>query len=101
MSKIAVKKLSFNPSSSPDVVGYKLYIEEAPGNLNYDSSQSFDLGVQTSNIDLGAVIGFQDGVFNVGLTSYDDAGNESDIYEMGEFPLDFIAPDAPSGGTIT
>ena len=100
MSKIAVKKLSFNPSQSADVVGYKLYIEEAPDVVSYDS-QSFDLGVKTSGIDLGAVIGEQDGTFNIGLTAYDDAGNESDIYEMGEFPLDFTAPDAPSGGVIT
>jgi len=100
MSKIAVKKLSFNPSLTPDVAGHKLYIEEAPAQVSYQS-QSFDLGDQTNNIDLGAVIGEQDGTFNIGLTAYDDAGNESDMYLMGEFPLDFTAPDAPSGGTIT
>jgi len=47
MPKIKELTLSFPESGSPDVVGYKLYIEPAPDAVTYDS-QSFDLGNQTT-----------------------------------------------------
>ena len=41
MAKIGPKTLSVIPSESPDVVGYKLYVETSTGELTYDS-ESFD-----------------------------------------------------------
>lgn len=95
MSKINSKTLSFVPSDSPDVVGYKLYLQETPDAVSYDS-QSFDLGTNTS-VDLGTLPGLEnvDGIFNIGIVAIDDAGNESDMSIASDVPLDFVAPNPP------
>ena len=95
MSKINSKTLSFVPSDSPDVVGYKLYLQETPDAVSYDS-QSFDLGTNTS-VDLGTLPGLEnvDGIFNIGIVAIDDAGNESDMSIASAVPLDFVAPNPP------
>jgi len=98
-----VKKatLSFPPSNSPDVVGYKLYIETAPTPVDYNS-KSFDLGNNTS-VDLSTLPGMTttDGVYNLGVSALDDAGNESSFSVLENVPLDFAAPDAPGALVIT
>jgi len=93
--------LSFPPSNSPDVVGYKLYVQEAPGPVDYDS-ESFDLGNETS-IDLSALPNMttKDGTYNLGITAVDDAGNESSMSKINDVPLDFVQPDPPGQITIT
>jgi len=101
MSKVLSTKLSFPPSESEDVVGYKLYVQQAPDPVTYDS-QSFDLGNKTE-IFISALPGLDqvDGVYNLGVTAVDDAGNESDMKVIEGVSLDFFAP-APVGDlTIT
>jgi hypothetical protein len=99
----AVKKvtLTVEPSTSPDVVGYKLYMEVTPNPVTY-SSQVFDLGNNTT-VDLSTLLGMTttDGVYNLGITAVDDAGNESSFSLIDNVPLDFLAPDAPGVITIT
>jgi len=41
-----------------------------------------------------------DGVYNLGITAVDDAGNESSFSLINDVPLDFLAPDAPGEITI-
>lgn len=96
MSKILSTKLAFAPSESADVVGYKLYVAKDPEPVNYDSP-SFDLGTKTE-VYISALPGINqlDGVYNLGVTSVDDAGNESDMQIVEKVPLDFFAP-APVG----
>jgi hypothetical protein len=100
---MAVKQviLSFPPSPSADVVGYRLYVQSAPDEVSFNS-ESFDLGNSTS-IDLALLpgMGTRDGVFNVGVTSYDDAGNESAMTIANDIALDFVSPDPPGAITIT
>lgn len=95
MSKLTKKVISFPASDSPDVVGYKLYVAEAPVEVTYDS-EAFDLGNNTS-IDLASLEGMatKDGIFNIGVTAVDDAGNESSMSKANEIPLDFLAPNPP------
>ena len=92
MAKIHTLKLKFGASASPDVVGYKLYIEEAPNPVGYDS-KSFDLGNRTE-VPLEELAGIQelDGVFNLGLAAVDDGGNEADLQVLENVSLDFFAP---------
>jgi len=101
MAKVKSVQLSFPPSESPDVVGYKLYMVEAPAVVDYDSP-SYDLGDNTS-IDLATLDGMtsQDGVYNLGLTAVDDAGNESSMSLLNDVPLDFMAPNPPGAMLIT
>ena len=99
MAKIKTVILSFPPSDSPDVEGYKMYLEESSGTLSYDSL-SYDLGNNTS-VDLATLSGLDtvDGVYDIGVTAVDDAGNESSMSTITDVPLDFLAPNPP--GEIT
>ena len=98
--KVKNVTLSFPASGSQDVVGYKLYMETSPDPVTY-TSPSFDLGNSTS-IDLASLPGIAttDGVYNLGITAVDDAGNESIFSLISDVPLDFLAPDAPGEITI-
>lgn len=91
--------LSFPASGSPDVVGYKLYAEEVPNAVTYDS-ESVDLGNNTT-VDLSTLpmMTTKDGTYNVGITAVDDAGNESSMSVVNDVALDFTEPDPP--GVIT
>ncbi len=93
--------ISFPASGSPDVVEYKLYIEEAPEEVTYDS-EAFLLGNHTS-VDLSTLPGIttKDGTYNLGITAVDDAGNESSMSKIADVPLDFVQPDPPGQITIT
>ena len=92
--------LSFPASDSPDVVNYKLYIEEAPTMVT-DKSPSYDLGMETS-VDLSTFDGMttRDGVYNLGVTAVDKAGNESSFSLLNDVPLDFVAPNPPGAIVI-
>ena len=97
--KVQKVSLSFPPSGSPDVVGYRLYLEEAAAPVGYQS-QSWDIGNVTS-IDLSTLDGMttKDGTYNIGITAIDDAG------KVGVFVVDadgeamgHAAPSSPRAG---
>ena len=101
------KTIKFPPSSSPDVVGYRLYLEEAPNEVTYDS-EFIDLGnpVDPSGLVVVDLTQFselttKDGVYNIGITAIDDAGNESSMSKASDVPLDFVAPDPPGALVIS
>ena len=99
MAKVNDVTLSFPPSESTDVVGYKLYLETSPTEVTHDSP-SYDLGNNTSVL-LNTMLGNIDGTFNIGVVAVDDVGNESDFSLMNDVPLDFVPPEAPGSLTIT
>ena len=110
MAKLKKAVLNFKPSGSSDVTEYKLYIEESPTEVTY-SSQSIDLGyplIESDGyikIDLSTLPNMttKDGIYNLGISSIDDAGNESSIMTIGleNVPLDFVAPDPPLEAFVT
>ena len=99
MAKIKDVTLSFPPSESADVVGYKLYLETVPTEVTHDSP-SHDLGNNTSVL-LNTILGTIDGVYNIGVVAVDDVSNESDFSLMNDVPLDFVPPGPPGSLTIT
>lgn len=101
MAKVRELTISFPASDSPDVVGYKLYMEEFPIAVTYESP-SFDLGNNTT-VNVAALEGMttKDGFYNFGVTAVDDAGNESSMSTVDNVPLDFEAPNPPGPITIT
>ena len=101
MPKVKEVTLTFPASGSPDVVGYKLYIEPTPDPVTY-ASQSFDLGNNTS-VDIASLPGMTtlDGIYNMGVAAVDDAGNESSFSLLNDVPLDFTAPDPPGPLSLT
>jgi len=99
--------LTYTPSDSPDVQGYFLYMEEAPNAVSGES-QYWDIGNQSPEID-GKVkyditqlegMTTKDGIYNLGLSAYDEVGNESSMIFINDVPLDFIAPNPPADGEI-
>lgn len=95
MSQVKIVTITFPPSGSPDVAGYKLYMEESPTQVGY-GSQSWDLGPDT-DIDLSTLAGMttKDGIYNLGVVAIDGAGNESSMSILEGVVLDFVAPDPP------
>jgi hypothetical protein len=100
MAQVKTVTMSFPASASADVVSYKVYICDggsditaADGNGNYVAT-SYNIGNNTS-VALNTILGAVDGVFNLGVTAVDDAGNESDMSVAPNIPLDFTVPATP------
>ena len=96
---IKTKTLSWQRSTSPDTSGYILYVQEAPDAVS-TSSPKYDVG-DVDSVELNSLIGEVDGTYNIGLSSYDDAGNEGPMAVLNDVPLDFVAPAPPTGLTIS
>jgi len=102
MAKIKSKIFRFTPSASPDVVGYRVYVD-LPGALTYSSPSHTELNptpdadgkvaVDLANLSISAT---KDGIYDIGVAALDDADNESDMATLAGVNLDFIAPDAPT-----
>ncbi len=94
MAKIKRRRLKWVASSSPQVVGYKLYWSEN-GELNYDS-QWLMLGNVTEIVLPDDVKSFKPngGPIEFGVTAVDELGNESDMVTL-RAPYQFNVPKAP------
>lgn len=98
MADVKSTFLRFEPSDSPDVVTNKMYMEEVPNEVNYDSP-SFDIGNNLNTagmveVDISTLPGMttRDGVYNIGVAAVDDRGNEASMTLMNDVPFDFVAP---------
>lgn len=82
MAKIKKRKLCWEPSGSPRVIGYKLYWSE-DGHVDYNSSFAA-LGNVTEVVLPDDLDGYEPGVGSVvfGLSAMDELGNESDIITL-------------------
>lgn len=109
-----VKKamLTFQPSGSPDVAGYYLYLQDADNGLvsRATAAAKVNLGNPTPNadglieIDLTAIPELAaENNYSLGIATYDVAGNESSLLTAGleEVNLDFTAPDPPMNARIS
>jgi len=107
MAKVKDVMMNFPASTSGDVTKYLLYIAAVPAAVDEVDAggnfvaQSFDLGTNLS-VKLNDLPGMTttDGLYNIGVTAVDDAGNESSMSTVSDVPLDFVAPDAPGQITI-
>lgn len=101
--------LRIAPSASPDVVSYNLRYEISVGDKVWNTGDyslpPVDLGPPSPpapdgkiEFDLGTYPELEglDGVYDVGITAVDDAGNESNFLELEDASVDFTPPDAPS-----
>ena len=94
MAKLKKRILRWHASSSPQVIGYKLYWSES-GDLTYDSNQA-NLGNVTEIVLPDDVDSFKPngGPVELGITSIDELGNESDMIKLVA-PYQFSIPEAP------
>ena len=94
MAKLKKRILRWQASSSPQVIGYKLYWSDS-GDLCYDSHQAM-LGNVTEIVLPDDIDSFKphDGPVELGITSVDELGNESDMIKLMA-PYQFSVPKAP------
>ena len=94
MAKIKRRRLKWVASSSPQVVGYKLYWSQN-ADLNYDSEWLM-LGNVTEIVLPDQVKTFKPngGPVEFGVTAVDELGNESDMVTL-KAPYQFNVPKAP------
>jgi hypothetical protein len=99
MAKIQKRKIHWNASNSPGVVGYKIYWAVGKG-VNYDSDFA-EVGSVIKVILPDEVPSFPIAAGNIelGVVAVDHIGNESDMTKLYA-PFGFSAPDAPTGLTL-
>lgn len=87
--------LEFEASSSPHIKCYKLYYEESPNPVTYESKHVV-IGKKTSVI-LNDVEELQQlcGLYNLGLVAVDEAGNESCMSRINDFAIICDPPESP------
>ena len=95
MAKIKKRKLGWAASTSPQVIGYKLYWAEGE-KVDYNSS-AVVLGNVTEIVLPDDVEDFnpQGGPVEFGITAIDELGNESDMVTLFA-PYQFSVPEAPT-----
>jgi len=99
MAKLVPKILRLPVSISIDVVDYKMYVEEEPTEVTYNSpnvslgNDPVDGNIEKDLADFASMFP-NDANYNLGFTAVDDIGNESDMVETTS-PFDLMAPMAP------
>ena len=86
-------RLFFPPSASPDVVGYRLYMEIFPKKVTFNSTNwilDWELGPEENTIIAEFPLDIStNGIYNFGISAIDDAGNESAMSEISNVSLTF------------
>ena len=99
MAKVKKRRLVWEPSTSPNVIGYKLYWAEE-GEVNYDSPCAM-IGNVTEVVLPEQVPSFPmvRGSIELGITAVNEVGNESDMMIFAA-PFQFSVPDAPTSPAL-
>jgi hypothetical protein len=99
VAKIKKRRLLWEPSTSPNVIGYKLYWAEE-GQVNYDSPYAI-IGNVMEVVLPEQVPSFPiaRGSIELGITAVNEVGNESDMMIVAA-PFQFSVPDAPTSPTL-
>ena len=95
MAKVKKRRLLWKPSTSSNVIGYKLYWAEE-GEVNYDSPCAM-IGNVAEVVLPEQVPSFPivKGSIELGITAINEIGNESDMMIFAT-PFQFSVPDAPT-----
>jgi hypothetical protein len=95
MAKVKKRRLVWEPSTSPNVIGYKLYWAEE-GEVTYDSPCAM-IGNVAEVVLPEQVPTFPmvKGAIELGITAVNEVGNESDMM-IFDAPFQFSVPDAPT-----
>ncbi len=115
MAKLNTKTLHFLPSNSPDTVEHRIRIAVDAAPFSYDLpavSIAFDAAAYGAlptapaatkiNVNIGSLANAPkaSGTYEVFVTAVDAAGNESDPLVIRGAVFDFVAPTAPTAGSI-
>lgn len=110
MAKVKERNLTFRPSQSPDVVGYRLHYVSGVGPAADTDAFKVLTNITPGadgliRVPLGATLGstLAEGRYSFGVVAVDDAGNTSDIFTADAWSnveLDVEVPLPPSDGGI-
>ena len=90
MAKIVQKKFKWDAVDAPDLAGYRIYI--MPGDTVDYSASFVDVGKDVTELLLPPEsIEMGEGNYALGVTPFDDAGNEADLYTV-TYPFDLTPP---------
>jgi hypothetical protein len=93
--KIVSKTFAFDLVSTDGVKGFNVYYDTEPLTY-YSPKKSYDVvpGQLTYQIKLPDEIPITEGQYNLGASTFDEAGNESDIASISYF-FDLTPPQTP------
>ena len=97
MAEVIKKHFGWQPSTSPDVVKYVVYVSEPGGNVTL-ASMSWEFDSDVSEVTIPDDLpGFPqvEAIYELATMSIDDAGNKSDMAVISA-PFDFDAPLPPT-----
>lgn len=99
MAKVKKRRLVWEPSTSSNIVGYKLYWSQE-GKVSYDSPCAV-IGNGTEVVLPDQVPSFPvvKGAVELGITAVNEIGNESDMMVVAA-PFQFSVPDAPTSPAL-
>ena len=99
MAKVKKRRLVWEPSPSPNVIGYKLYWAEE-GEVSYGSPCAM-IGNVAEVVLPEQVPSFPivKGAIELGITAVNEVGNESDMMILAA-PFQFSVPDAPTSPAL-
>jgi hypothetical protein len=99
MAKVKKRRLIWKPSTSSNIIGYKLYWAEE-GKVDYNSACAL-IGNVVELVLPEQVPSFPivKGPVELGITAVNEIGNESDMMIL-DTPFQFSVPDAPTNPRI-
>ena len=99
MAKVKKRRLVWKPSTSSNIIGYKLYWAEE-GKVDYDSACAL-IGNVAEVVLPEQVPSFPmvKGPLELGVTAVNEIGNESDMMIL-DTPFQFSVPDPPTNPRI-
>ena len=108
MPKIVTRKLRWGaPASGGAFDGFKVYF--GPSDTTFDYTQpSVNVGLPVAGegvyeinlADWPELAALPEGEYDLAVTAFDAAGNESDFAEVENVPLDLVAPGAPTNPEV-
>ena len=99
MAKVKKRRLVWEPSTSSNIVGYKLYWSQE-GKVSYDSPCAvIRNGTEVVLPDQVPSFPVVKGAVELGITAVNEIGNESDMMVVTA-PFQFSVPDAPTSPAL-
>lgn len=97
MSKLAPNQVAWTAPSATDLAGYNLRVVPAGQTLDYTvAAISVPKGATSYDFSTNSSFAGKQGLFDMGVSAVDTAGNESDMATLKGVSIDFVPPDPPT-----
>jgi hypothetical protein len=110
VAKVRKRYFRFSYPEIESVVSFNIYVEPDEADFTQVplpftpkltvAKSDVPIVADKYQIDLSAIEGVPDGVYDVAVTAVENSGNESDPLEVEDVPLDLTPPPAPTDAEI-